>query len=152
MPILSQPLETGSRNDSLIRAILFDSSDNTYVQFARYTVVGSAALLVDFGTLFLLTRYAGIYYLTSAAISFTLGLVVNYWLSRTWVFSHRTLANPALEFAIFAAIGLAGLGLNELGMWLLTSKLGMFYLLAKIVTAAVVYIWNFGARKYSLFR
>lgn len=115
-------------------------------------MVGSVALGVDFGVLFALTHYAGIYYLTSAAISFLLGLAVNYWLSRTWVFSNRTLSNAALEFTIFAAIGLVGLGLNELGMWLLTSKLGLFYLVAKIGTAAVVYVWNFGARKYSLFR
>ncbi len=150
--MLTQPVETASRKIPLLRRVLFDSSNDTFVQFARYTVVGSVALAVDFATLFALTHFAGIYYLTSAAISFILGLAVNYWLSRTWVFSNRTLSNATLEFTIFAAIGVAGLGLNELGMWLLTSKLGLYYLLAKIVTAAVVYVWNFGARKYSLFR
>lgn len=150
MPTLTRP--TDKANTSLFRRLLLESSENTFVQFARYTVVGGVAFAVDFGVLFALTHYAGIYYLTSAAISFTLGLAVNYWLSRTWVFSNRTLANPALEFTVFAAIGVAGLGWNELGMWLLTSKLGLYYLLAKIVTAALVYLWNFGARKYALFR
>lgn len=152
MAILTQPLETDSKKIPLLRRFLYDSSNDTFVQFVRYAVVGSAALVVDFGTLFALTHFAGVYYLISAAISFTLGLAVNYWLSRTWVFSNRTLSNSTLEFTVFAAIGVAGLGLNEVGMWLLTSKLGLYYLLAKIVTAAFVYVWNFGARKYSLFR
>lgn len=88
----------------------------------------------------------------SAAISFLLGLVVNYALSRTWVFCNRTMSNTTLEFTVFAAIGLAGLGLNELGMWLLASKAGIQYLLAKLITAGFVYVWNFGTRKYALFR
>lgn len=141
-----------TRRDLSLHALLFASSDNTYIQFARYTIVGSVALAVDFAVLFLLTRFAGLYYLTSAALSFLLGLAVNYTLSRAWVFNRRTLGSATLEFTIFAAIGVAGLGLNELGMWLLTSKAGLNYLLSKIVTAAFVYIWNFGARKYSLFR
>lgn len=135
-----------------LRTVLVGASDSTFVQFARYTVVGSIALAVDFGALYALTRFAGIFYLTSAAISFLLGLAVNYILSRTWVFSHRTMSNATLEFTIFAAIGVAGLGLNELGMWLLASKAGIHYLLAKVITACFVYVWNFGARKYSLFR
>ena len=135
-----------------VRKLLFGASESTTVQFARYTVVGGVAFAVDFGVLFLLIHFAGVYYLVSAAISFVLGLAVNYVLSRSWVFSHRTMSNATLEFTIFSIIGLAGLGFNELGMWLLASKLGVQYLLAKIVTAVFVYVWNFAARKYSLFR
>ena len=135
-----------------LRDLLFASSESTYIQFLRYTVVGGVAFAVDFGILFALTRFAGVYYLISAAISFTAGLFVNYFLSRTWVFNRRTLKNSTLEFTIFAAIGAAGLALNELGMWLLASKAGLNYLLAKLITAGFVYLWNFGARKYSLFR
>ena len=143
---------TQIKKDRTLRALLFGASDRTTVQFARYTVVGGVAFAVDFGFLFLLTHFGGVYYLISAAVSFVLGLAVNYALSRVWVFSQRTLSNATLEFTIFALIGVAGLGLNELGMWLLASRLGLEYLLAKMVTAAFVYVWNFAARKYSLFR
>ena len=139
-------------NRLALHNLLFGASDNTYIQFVRYTVVGGVAFGVDFGLLFVLTRFAGVFYLVSAAISFIAGLAVNYLLSRVWVFNRRTLGNTAVEFAVFAAIGIAGLGLNELGMWLLASKAGMNYLAAKIVTAVFVYVWNFGARKASLFR
>jgi putative flippase GtrA len=115
-------------------------------------VVGGLAFLVDFGTLYALTAGLHIYYLTSAALSFILGLSCNYALSRIWVFDQRTLQNITLEYVIFTAIGLIGLGLNQVGMWVLTEQLHLHYLLTKIGTTAPVFLWNFCARKYVLFR
>ena len=135
-----------------LRALFVDPADTTMVQFARYTVVGGVAFLGDFFSLFALTRFGGFHYLVSAAAAFLAGLILNYGLSAAWVFSRRTLRNRALEFGIFAGVGIIGLGLNEIGMWLLAGLAGLHYLLAKIVTAGIVYIWNFGARKAALFR
>jgi putative flippase GtrA len=140
------------REKLTLRALLIEPTDNTLIQFGRYTIVGGAAFAADFGTLFLLTHFGGIHYLVSAAVAFLIGLVVNYAISAAWVFAHRTVQNRTLEFGIFAAIGVVGLGLNELGMWVLSGHWGIHYLWAKIITAALVYVWNFGARKVALFR
>jgi len=156
-----EPIETGERvieravrsaRALSLSALLIEPSSNTWVQFARYTVVGGVAFVGDFFTLFALTHFGGVHYLVSAAVAFLAGLTINYGLSAAWVFSRRTLQNRALEFGIFAAVGIVGLGLNETGMWLLAGKAGLNYLWAKVATAAVVYIWNFGARKAALFR
>ena len=40
------------------------------VQFFRYLFVGGAAFVVDYGSLFALTEFAGIHYLVSAAVAF----------------------------------------------------------------------------------
>jgi putative flippase GtrA len=135
-----------------IHALLIEPTNNTFAQFARYTIVGAAALLADLATLFLLTHFGGVYYLVSAAVAFSIGLMINYLVSAVWVFAHRTVQNRTVEFGIFAAIGVAGLGLNELGMWLLSGLWGVYYLWAKLITAVLVYFWNFGARKVALFR
>jgi putative flippase GtrA len=137
---------------SPLRALLVEPTNNTLVQFIRYTLVGGAAFAADFTTLFLLIHFAKIYYLASAAVAFTIGLIINYAMSAAWVFAHRTMRNRTVEFGIFAAVGVIGLGLNELGMWLLSGRWGIHYLWAKLFTAALVYIWNFGARKVALFR
>lgn len=69
----------------------------------RYTVVGFVAFVVDVSLLVLLTEFAGIHYLISAALSFICGLVTNYGLSITWVFDHRSVENRWIEFGIFSA-------------------------------------------------
>jgi putative flippase GtrA len=58
--------------------------------------------------------------------------------------------NRLLEFLLFTLIGFVGLGLNELFLWILTDLLLIYYLLSKIITAIIVYLWNFFARKIIL--
>ncbi|HTX61498.1 MAG TPA: GtrA family protein, partial [Methanobacterium sp.] len=113
--------------------ILTSKTDKTGIQFFRYLFVGGAAFLVDLASLYILTDFFGIYYLISAAIAFLLGLVTNYILSISWVFNRRSLDNKTVEFSVFAIIGIIGLGLNELFIWLFTAELGIYYLLSKIL-------------------
>ncbi len=134
-----------------VHRLLVAPSDNTQVQFLRYLVVGGFAFGVDFGTLWLLTAGAGVHYLLSAAMAFLLGLAVNYTLSVIWVFPRHRIQDRRREFLVFAAIGVLGLGLNELGLWLLTGRLGLDYRVAKLLTTGVVFAWNFIARKILLF-
>jgi putative flippase GtrA len=134
------------------QSLIFGPTRNIASQFARYVVVGSIAFVVDFLTLYALTDWLYVYYLTSAAIAFIVGLTCNYMLSRVWVFDRRTMQNTCFEFTVFAAIGLIGLGLTEAAMWFLIEILHVYYLLAKIGTAALVFLWNFSARRYALFR
>ena len=119
-----------------LQQLLVTETENTMVQLLRYTVVGGFAFVVDFGLLVVLTELAGINYLISAAIAFVAGLTINYLLSIRW----------------FAIIGIIGLGLNELFMWILTDIIGWHYLGSKIATTAIVFFWNFLARRFILFR
>jgi putative flippase GtrA len=135
-----------------LERLLREPTDRLLVQLARYVVAGGLAFVVDFGSLFLLTEFGGLHYLLSAAIAFCLGLVTNYLLSIVWVFNRRTLSNRWLEFLLFGLIGLAGLGLNELILWFLTDRMGLHYLASKMVSAVLVLLWNFLARRFSLFR
>ncbi len=121
-------------------------------EFARYVVVGGVAFVCDAGMLYYVTQFLRVNYLISAPIGFLIGTLVNYALSRTWVFERRTLKNRSAELTIFTLIGVVGLGLNELILWLFQSKLGIYYMFAKGVSGAVVIVWNFGARKLVLFR
>lgn len=120
-------------------------------QFIRYVVVGGVAFCVDFAALFVLTSAFGVYYLTSATIGFTLGLVVNYLLCITWIFEFRTLESRMQEFALFAAIGVAGLILNNLILYALTDWAGIHYLISKAFAAGVILLFNFTLRRAILF-
>lgn len=137
---------------TLIDKLFVVSSSNTLLQLFRYTFVGGLAFLVDIGLLWGLTEFGGLHYLFSAIISFIAGLTVNYFLSTWWIFrSGAKFNNKHLEFILFAVIGVIGLGLNELFIWFFSSVLGIWYILSKILTTMITYLWNFFARKYLLF-
>lgn len=134
-----------------IDSILVGKTDSTLLQLFRYTFVGGFAFVVDFALLYVLTDHFRVYYLTSAALSFTAGLIVNYVLSKLWVFNKSSFKNRWVEFLIFAIIGIVGLFFTEILMWLFTSVLSIYYILSKIITTMIVYFWNFFARKIIIF-
>lgn len=136
---------------SLLTQIFVHKTRNQYVQFLRYGFVSVVALAVDFGGLVGLKEYGHINYLVAATISFIGGLIVNYLLSAYWVFHSSKLLNRKHEFVLFAVIGLVGLGLTDLILWILTSGLGLYYVLSKAIATVIVYFWNFGARKKYIF-
>lgn len=136
----------------LFHKLFYGSTDKLLVQFVRYFFVGGFAFVVDFGLLYILTEYAGLHYLLSATLSFIAGLLVNYIISCLWVFNGSKFKNRLVEFLFFAAIGVVGLALNDTLIWLFTDSIGTHYMFSKIVAAAMVYLWNFFARKYLVFR
>jgi putative flippase GtrA len=113
--------------------------------------VGGFAFIVDYGTLYILKEYVGINYLLSAAIAFILGLAVNYLLSTLWVFPDSRLNNKMAEFIVFASIGLVGLLINEVIMYICCEVLTIHYMISKLCSTGIVFFWNFFARKIILF-
>lgn len=97
--------------------------------------------------LYIFTDVFGIYYIVSNILSFTLGLIVNYILSKKTVFTQDVSISKYKEFIIYAIIGVIGLLFDTLLLWLFTDKLALFYLISKILSTFIVFIWNFGARK-----
>ena len=117
----------------------------------RYFAASALALAVDFGSYSGLIRLAGVDYLVAAPIGFALGLATVYALSIRWVFRQRRLVNARAEFLLFALIGLAGMALNQ---GIVYAGVEMFALspeLAKIVSAGLVFCFNFASRKLLLF-
>lgn len=120
-------------------------------QFTQYVLVGGLAFLIDFSTLYALTKHGGLHYLASATVGFTLGLVANYLLCTLWIFDHRNLQNRMHEFGIFSAIGVAGLLLNNFIIFALTDWAMIYYLHSKLIAAATILFFNFGLRRTILF-
>jgi putative flippase GtrA len=135
----------------LVRRWMVDPTNLAYVQFMRYGLVGGIAFLCDFGTLWGATSRLGMHYLHAAILGFCVGLGVNYWLSVRWVFAKRKFSRSSVQFGLFALVGIVGVGINELGLWLLTDRVGLHYLVSKLATTVVVYLWNFSIRKVLIF-
>jgi len=134
-----------------LRDLFVRKSDNLFVQLLRYFGVSGICFLVDSGTLFALTEFAGLHYQLSTFVGYCLGMVLNYFLSVTWVFKTKRLANRPVEFGVFVGIGLVGMAINQGVMWLCTDLIGLYFLLSRFVSAGIGYSWKFFARKYVLF-
>jgi len=137
----------------LIDKLLKGPSGDLRIQAFRYLISGGTAFLVDTALLTLLTECFGREHLLLwTGIAFAAGLVITYLFSILWVFDNRSMKSRTAEITVFVLIGVIGLGLTELLMWLLAQKAGLHYLLSKIVTTVLVFVWNFAAKKLLLFR
>ena len=90
-------------------------------QFMKFGVVGVIAFVIDYGLMVALTELAGVNYLISATISFTVSVVFNYLASMRYVFTHKQGLSRRREFVIFVVLSVIGLGVNDLPMWLVGS-------------------------------
>lgn len=120
-------------------------------EWLRYVAAGLVALGVDFGTYVALIRLADVNYLVAAPAGFALGLATIYGFSIRWIFSHRRLADARVEFGLFSLIGLGGMALNQAVIYGAVEWFRLSYEMAKVVSAALVFCFNFGARKALLF-
>ena len=121
-------------------------------EFARYFAAGLVALGVDFTLYVALTEVAGWHYLLSATLGFCAGLGTVYLFSVFWVFRERRVKQYAREFLLFSAIGIVGLALTTAVLYFLTDIVGLDYRVSKVFAAAIVFLFNFGCRKFFLFQ
>lgn len=117
----------------------------------RYFAASALALAIDFGIYVGLIRVAGVHYLIAAPLGFALGLATIYLLGIRWVFKERRLVDRRAEFALFALIGLAGMALNQGILFAAVQWLAASFEVAKIISAGMVFCFNFASRKLLLF-
>ena len=117
------------------------------VQFTKFGFVGCICFIIDYGIMVLLTEVFSVPYLISCAISFSVSVVVNYYLSMKYVFASRNDMSKQQEFTLFVILSVIGLLLTELLMWTMVDYLSIHYMLSKIVVTGIVMIFNFVTRK-----
>ena len=113
-----------------------------FFEIVRFAIVGGVSFLVDYALLYLCTEKLGFYYLHSAAISFTVSVIVNYWLCVIFVFTGAR-KQTGRKAALFFGSSIVGLGINQGCMRLFVESFGLHYMLAKIGATLIVMFWNY---------
>lgn len=114
-----------------------------------YGIIGSISSGLDFAVFTLLTK-AGIYYVYANICSVLFGIITSFVLNRKYNFKVKD--KTARRFAIFLTVGLMGLVLSTVILWLLYTRMGMNELTSKLISIAGVVLVQFLLNKYITFR
>lgn len=122
-------------------------------QFISYFFVGGIAALVEWATFFIFESIIGLGYLLATVISFAFATTVNWILGRHFTFKTEAKNNKKFidALVVFLVSGV-GLGFNMVLMYLFVGLLGLWPLFGKILSTGIVFLWNFAARKYIIYK
>ncbi len=111
-----------------------------------YLFGGGTAAFADFISLFFLTSYIGIWYWYSAAISFIIGSIINYSINKKLTFKNKY-KKIHVQYLLFVVIAFTSLIWNQIIMYVGVEYVHLHYLVAKIISLGLVFIWSFTMHK-----
>ena len=83
---------------------------------------------------------------------FIIAQICNFLLTKYFAFkSVDSTVGPAAEIAVFIAISVVGLLLTMGLMYLFTSRLHLYFMVSKLISSILVFVWNFLGRKLILY-
>lgn len=122
-------------------------------EFFRYFLVSVLALMLDVGVFSVSLRLFHLPWVWAAVLGFVAGAILAWMLSIRMVFRHRTLRrSPMVELVWFILIGVMGLGVTEVVLWLSIERLHIVAEFGRLLAAWMTFIFNFVVRKIVLFR
>lgn len=122
-----------------------------FLPFFKYCVVGTSGTFVDFASLFVMVEYLGVNVYVGATLAFLLAVVNNFTFNKIWTFKNKAKTYRKL-FIKFLLVSCVGLLITLSFMFFFVNILGIWYMLAKILTAPFVLTWNFLGNKYWTFK
>ncbi|HEY9480941.1 MAG TPA: GtrA family protein [Candidatus Paceibacterota bacterium] len=114
-----------------------------HAKAGRFVISGALATATNLGILFVLTHLFNVWYLFSSCVAFILSFVVSFSLQKFWTWRDHAVENIHHQAGKYLVVTLTGLGANTLLMYLLVDRAQIHYLLAQIIAAAVIALYNF---------
>jgi putative flippase GtrA len=113
--------------------------------------VGIASAILEMVLLILMVEKSGWDYLNANILAFLLTNILNYTLSRAWVFTSDN-NNVLKEFSVFMIFVSIGLGINQLFLWAFVEYSHLDYKAAKVFSIIATVVWNFLTRRNFVFK
>lgn len=104
--------------------------------------MGASGMLIDFAITYLLKEKIKANKYIANSAGFIAAATSNFFLNKFWTFQDKA-DNISVEYLSFLGIGLLGLLINNLVIYLLTEKYKNNFYLSKFIAIIVVTFWNF---------
>ena len=124
--------------------------NDLFQQIFKFVIVGGIATIIDWAIYYVLVHFVHLDPLISNIISFSISVIYNYIASVKWVFhvnQNKSRKKMFIEFILFSIFGLL---LTELFLWIGIKLLHQDEMLIKIISTAIVMVFNFITRKLFL--
>lgn len=115
-----------------------------------YGIFGCCSSGLDFLLYTLLVSVLGWHYIVSNCVSVLAGIATSFTLNRNYNFKVKD--KTKLRFGIFLSIGVTGMMLSNLILWICISVLGTDKLVSKLLSIVLVVLFQFIANKYVTFK
>ena len=115
-----------------------------------YGLIGGFCAALDFGVYSLLCHFGILSYMWANIVSTHVGIFTSFFLNRSFNFKVKDKA--PLRFVSFYLVGLVGLGISELLLFLLVDIAGWNEIICKLFSIAVVALIQFLLNKYITFQ
>lgn len=110
-------------------------------QIIRYLITGVCSAAIEFSLLFVFKELMGLSVVVANSIALSIVFWFNFLMNRIWSFKSKMKLSKQL--GIYSLLFLFNLGASDLIMYLLTDRLAMQYLVAKVFAIGAVVCWNF---------
>ena len=115
-----------------------------------YGIIGSFSSFLDFIIYTLLTGYVGLFYITANCISVLMGITTSFALNRKYNFKVKD--KTGKRFFIFLTVGLCGLLMSNLILYVCIARLQYNTTLSKLLSIILVVFLQFLINKYITFK
>ena len=119
-------------------------------QITRYLITGFSSAAIELTLLFVFRDVLALSIIASNSLALTIVFWFNFLMNRTWSF--KSTANLKKQLVMYLFLFVFNLGASDLIMYLLTQKLTLQYLLAKVFAIGAVVTWNFILYKKVIYR
>jgi len=119
-------------------------------QIMRYLITGICSAAIEFSLLFVFKGLMGLSVVVANSIALSIVFWFNFLMNRIWSFKSKMKLSKQL--GMYSLLFLFNLGASDLIMYLLTDRLSMQYLLAKVFATGTVVCWNFVIYKKVIYK
>ena len=123
-----------------------------YAMIARYIIAGGTAALTDLVILFLATEIFHVWYLSSAVFAFTLAFIVSFIMQKFWAFRDARKEGMHGQLLTYLFVLIANMTINTYFIYFLVEHGNQHYLIAQIISGAVIALWSFFIYRKFIFK
>lgn len=118
----------------------------------RYLISGGTAAFVSLSSLFMLTEFAGLWYLASSILSFCTGFVVSFTLQKFWTFGDSRKTVIGKQLILYLVVTGGALGVNTILLYIAVDVFGLWYMLAQFFVSGAIAVGSFIIYNFLIFQ